>query len=138
MSTRHYIRLTILAVLVTVTAFFVHQAVVAPPDPGYGRVFNFLIYGFLIFLIWIPYNITCIFLDGNKLLGALAVFLVALTLGFVALGAWVQEFATQTLALAFSALAVPTLWILSFISFFRRKRRDAEQPLCRRRPTGRA
>lgn len=126
MRTRQYIRLAIFTALAIVSLLFVYKAVVAPPDPGYGRVFNFLLYGLLIFLIWIPYSISCMFLDGNKILGTLAVLLVALTLGFVAVGAWVQEFGIQTLALVFSTLAVPVLWVLSIISFVQ-KRRTAEQ-----------
>ena len=126
MHERQYIRLAIFAAMTAVTLLLMTKAVVAPPDPGYGRAFNFLLYGLLIFLVWMPYNITCMFLDGNKMLGTLALLVATLTLGFVAVGAWVQDFALQTLALVFSTLAVPALWFLSIISFVQ-KRRNTEQ-----------
>ena len=122
MAKRHYIRTPMFVVLVVITLLFLYKAIVAPPDPGYGRVFNFLIYGLFTLLVWIPYNITCMFLDGNKALGTVAVVIVALTLGFVELGAWVQEFGIQTLALLLCILALMSLWILSAVSFIVKKR----------------
>jgi len=116
------IRRIIFGLLCLITLWLIMRAASAPPDPGYERIFNFLTCGLLVLVLWIPYNVTCMFLDGNKVLGLLAIFLVALALGFVAVGAFTQNFGTQTMALVGSILAVPTLWILSFINFIRRKK----------------
>ena len=122
MTHRHYIRASVFALLVGITLFCLYKAMLTPPDAGYGRVFNFLVYGLLTFLIWIPYNITCMFLDGNKKLGSIAIIIVALTLTDVALGAWMRNFCMQTMALVLCGMSLITLWILSVINFVSRKR----------------
>jgi hypothetical protein len=125
----HYIRMPIFALLVLVTLFLLHKAAMTPPDPGYGRVPAFLIYGFFTFLIWIPYNTTCMFLDGNKGLGIAAIIIIVVTLTVVVFGTRDREFGFQTMALLLCTLSLIALWILSVINFFLR-RKNAKTRRC--------
>ena len=112
----------IFALLVLLTLLLLYWATVSPPDPQYGRFFTFLMCGFFTFLIWNPYNITCMFLVGNKALGIAAILISGLTLAFVALVTRAQEFGFQTVALLLCLLSLVALWILSVINFFLRRK----------------
>ncbi|MFA5043319.1 MAG: hypothetical protein WC381_07485 [Kiritimatiellia bacterium] len=123
MKKRLYIRTSIFVLLALVTLVFAYKAITAPPDHGYGRLPMFMIYGLFTFVMWIPYNIACMFLDGNKWMGIMAISIVGLTLANLKWASFEQEFAHQTIALLLCSVSLIALWIMSIINLVSRRRK---------------
>ena len=114
-------RKTILAILVVITGLLVYLAVTADPVPGYGRLPTFASYGFFTFLIWIPYCITCLFLDRSKRLGFTTLGIVLAALGYFVVSMLFLGLGHAILSLIVCALAAPVLWAISTVNRFRKK-----------------
>ncbi len=125
MRKSHPVRLGIFKIMVGVSVLLLYCATVSTPDPAYGRVFAFLISGLFLLLIWVPYNITCMFLDGNKGMGISSILIAAVPLAAVAYGTRDRDFGFQTLALCLCTCSLGGIWLLSVINFFLR-RKNAE------------
>ena len=114
-------RKAILAILVALTGLFVYLAVSDDPVPGYGRLPTFASYGFVTFLIWIPYCITCLFLDRNRRLGFITLGFVLAALGYFVVSMLFLGLGHAILSLIVCALAAPVLWAISTINRFKKK-----------------
>ena len=114
-------RKAILAILVALTGLFVYLAVSDDPVPGYGRLPTFASYGFVTFLIWIPYCITCLFLDRNRRLGFITLAIVLAALGYFVVSMFFLDLGHAILSLIVCALAAPVLWAISTINRFKKK-----------------
>ncbi|MBU8902816.1 MAG: hypothetical protein KOO69_08755 [Victivallales bacterium] len=115
------IRISILVILTSLTIWFIFIAGSTTPDPHYGRTGAVMFYGLLTFLIWIPYNIICMFVDKNKKHGFAAIMIVILTLGSLGLAIafrYAQAQPTQSRELNWSICALGVIFFTLDIGYF--------------------
>lgn len=114
-------RKVIFSIMVLITLLFVYLAVSADPVPDYWRLPTFASYGFITFLIWIPYSITCMFLDRNRVLGSFLVGIVVFAIGYFVVSMVFLGFGHAILSLIVCLLALIVMWMLSIINRFKKK-----------------
>jgi membrane-bound ClpP family serine protease len=123
------IRNVIFGMLCMFTLWLVFRAATAQIDPGYGRWGAIMSNGLIAFVVWIPYNIICMFADGNKPFGfgALGLAGVAMaSLGIIILADrfGFNVFGFHVIALLFLPIALVAIWILSAMNFIKKTKQN--------------
>jgi predicted permease len=126
------IRIIVLIALCVFTGLLVFRTINATPDPGYGRFPAIMLNGFIAFVIWISYNIICMFADSNKKLGLVALRIACLALAnigilIVADRFGLNVFGFQFLALLSLPVILVAIWILSAMNFFKKKKQNKKK-----------
>jgi len=133
------IRIIVLTALCIFTGWLVFRTINAIPDPGYGRLPAIMSNGLIAFLAWIPYNIICMFADGNKRLGFVAFGIACLALANIGILIVAEHFGCnvfgfQILALLSLPVVLVAIWILSAMSLIKKRNRTSASTLSRTPP----
>jgi predicted permease len=129
MKTLKVIRIIALTALCIFTGWLVFRTINAAPDPGYGRFPAIMGNGLTAFVVWIPYNIICMFADGNKKLGIIALGIVCFALAILGIIIVADHFGARVFGLhVLALLSLPVflvaVWVLSAISFSKKRKQN--------------
>lgn len=127
MRFKRILRLTLFSLPVIASIALAYNAITSPPDPGYGRSPSIMMHALLGLVMWTPYHVVCMFLDGDRVMGIIVMTIAGLALANLAWASASGQFGYHIIALLLCSVALIAVWIVAVISFFTKDRADAQK-----------